>query len=540
MNLRRFLFTLFAALMATASFGPASFAQSTAKMFTLKAANQCASVSVAGYPTVGIQVTGTFSATLQPEVSIAGQSPQNTQVTPTTSATAQSTITTTGTYAAAVGGMDTFLLCVSSYVSGSAVVWLNPSAAVNASLLSGGGGSAPLTFSIPAAVTSLVAYGDSITAGFASPQPQQNWAQFFANSAGLQNSFTNVAVAGHHLNQTGFIVSAYGTSGSAAVGSIGLYGTNELTTFNGSASNATSVISGEQAMAVWLALPSSQIELASAMTPSGTWVTSSDLGLTAQFSIGNNIGSTLTGSVTGSVVYVTGSVFYTYNSIFDVLVDGVSTSGGTGYTLTGVAVLDDFPFCLRFPGYSAGLHTVVVKIMSGNTSTVISWIGGNGTSPQTPWVAMGGALPYVTTPTAVGPFNAALSAMTTTLAGDGLNVVYVNDGAGMALQATAGSPVEFVDGVHPNNFGQYLVEQNWVNSLSKGSITQQTLVALLSAMTWGDFTFAPQTVTLSQVVLTGQVAGTATAGAAILPIAPTGFLNVLRGTVTVEIPYYSQ
>ena len=138
MYLRRFLFTLFAGLIATASFGPASFAQSTAKSFTLKAANQCASVSVSSYASVGIQVTGTFSATLQPEVSIGGQSPQNAQVTPTTSNLAQATITTTGAYAAAVGGMDTFLLCVSSYVSGSAVVWLNPSDKVNASTLGGG------------------------------------------------------------------------------------------------------------------------------------------------------------------------------------------------------------------------------------------------------------------------------------------------------------------------------------------------------------------------------------------------------------------
>jgi len=150
MYLRRFLFTLFAVAFAFPAFG-----QSTAKTFTLKAANACAPVSVSTYASVGIQVTGTFSATLQPEVSIGGQSPQNTQVTPTTSSTAQATITTAGTYVAAVGGMDTFLLCVSSYVSGSAVVWLNPSDKVNASTLGGS--------SFPVISPQVVSSGGSIT-----------------------------------------------------------------------------------------------------------------------------------------------------------------------------------------------------------------------------------------------------------------------------------------------------------------------------------------------------------------------------------------
>ena len=135
MYLRRFLFTLFALALA-----PPGFAQSLAKNFTLNGANQCATIGVSDLATVGITVTGTFSATLQPEVSIAGQSPGNTQVTPTTSNTAQATITTTGNYVAAVAGFDTFLLCVSSYASGTANVYLNPSGAVNASVIGGGGG----------------------------------------------------------------------------------------------------------------------------------------------------------------------------------------------------------------------------------------------------------------------------------------------------------------------------------------------------------------------------------------------------------------
>ena len=139
MYLRRFLFTLFALALAPPGFAPSLFGQSLAKNFTLNAANQCAAIGVTDLATVGITVTGTFSATLQPEVSIAGQAAGNTQVTPTTSNTAQATITSTGNYVAAVAGFDTFLLCVSSYASGTANVYLNPSGAVNASLIGGGG-----------------------------------------------------------------------------------------------------------------------------------------------------------------------------------------------------------------------------------------------------------------------------------------------------------------------------------------------------------------------------------------------------------------
>jgi hypothetical protein len=124
--------------------GPPLFAQSKASPQVLSGANQCAQIAVTGQSTVGIQVTGTFSATLQPEVSIQGQSPQNTTVTPSTSSTAQGSITSTGAYKSAVGGYDTFLLCVSAYTSGSATVYLNSTGAINATLFGGGGGSSTI------------------------------------------------------------------------------------------------------------------------------------------------------------------------------------------------------------------------------------------------------------------------------------------------------------------------------------------------------------------------------------------------------------
>ena len=142
MYLRRFLFTLFAVALSIPAFG-----QSLAKTFTLTAANQCASIGTSQLPTVGIDVSGTFSLTLTPYVVINGQTKRASQVTPSSSNTAQATITTAGGYTDPfVGGYDTFLLCVTSYSSGSVVIWLNPSPALNGSLLGGGGGAGVSSF----------------------------------------------------------------------------------------------------------------------------------------------------------------------------------------------------------------------------------------------------------------------------------------------------------------------------------------------------------------------------------------------------------
>lgn len=107
----------------------------------LGAANQCATIAVAGLATVGIELTGTWSATLQPQVAIAGQAAQNTQVTPSTSTTPQSTISSNGVYYANVAGASTFSICITSYVSGTANVYYQANSHINVGLFGGGGGS---------------------------------------------------------------------------------------------------------------------------------------------------------------------------------------------------------------------------------------------------------------------------------------------------------------------------------------------------------------------------------------------------------------
>src|SRR6202451_4689080 len=112
---------------------------------SLAASGACAQIPVTGVATLGIQVTGTWATTLQPEVSIGGNAFVNTQVTPSTSSTAQSTITASGAYVASVAGYDVFQICFTSYASGTAVISYRPTSLVNAALFgtSGEEGSIP-------------------------------------------------------------------------------------------------------------------------------------------------------------------------------------------------------------------------------------------------------------------------------------------------------------------------------------------------------------------------------------------------------------
>ena len=138
MKLRCSLAVVCAIVVSMIGFSPPAAAQSKAGPFTISSSTSpCALITVSGDATVGITVTGTFSATLQPEVAMIGRdgstagTPQNTQVVPSTSSTAQSTITAAGVYSAKISGFDTFLVCVTSYVSGTATIYLNSTQAVS-------------------------------------------------------------------------------------------------------------------------------------------------------------------------------------------------------------------------------------------------------------------------------------------------------------------------------------------------------------------------------------------------------------------------
>ena len=114
---------------------------------TLTAANQCVQISASGQGTVGIAVTGTWSATLQPEAAVGGQAASNTVVYAVGSTSSANTITSNGTYTSPVSGMTTFLLCASAYTSGTVAIVLTTSQATSSSASGGSGDS--VTSQIP-------------------------------------------------------------------------------------------------------------------------------------------------------------------------------------------------------------------------------------------------------------------------------------------------------------------------------------------------------------------------------------------------------
>lgn len=88
----------------------------------------CASFPVEQQATVGFQVTGTWTGTIQPKAAVQGQAAFNVTVTPSTSSTPQSTVTGNGAFTSSVAGYNLFQVCGNT-VTGTAKIRLNVSKA---------------------------------------------------------------------------------------------------------------------------------------------------------------------------------------------------------------------------------------------------------------------------------------------------------------------------------------------------------------------------------------------------------------------------
>lgn len=86
--------------------------------------SSCVSIGTSATDTAAVQITGTWSGTIQPQAFIGGQPAFNVQVKPAGSDTAQNTITGNGTFRAQVAGWSGFQLCGAT-VTGTAKIHLN-------------------------------------------------------------------------------------------------------------------------------------------------------------------------------------------------------------------------------------------------------------------------------------------------------------------------------------------------------------------------------------------------------------------------------
>lgn len=332
--------------------------------------------------------------------------------------------------------------------------------------ISGGATGGPFvgTSTFPAAVTTLKAYGDSITADFGVP-PGQGWEAIFARAINLPIT-NNLAVAGARLYQTGFYPSALLASPSNSVGSILLGNSNELVDVP---ANTSAVVAGDMALTVFLALPNSQVKqlINSAVAlGGGGWTVSNAFGQANNVGFSTTAGNTATATVTGTTVYIGAYVAAGYGT-GTVTVDGVSQ--GSISFLGAVAAGAVYPVCFRFPGFSAGSHTVVLTVSSGFNS--IQWMAGNGTVG--PFVSFGNTIPRTAFTTQPGVLNSAVQTMLTNLATDGLNVKYIDDNAVMTLTTAQYQS----DLIHPNSYGHTLIAGKWLDTFGAGSQTLGQLVA---------------------------------------------------------------
>lgn len=161
LKLHRYLFLYFAVILFALA------ASVNAQVSGTITNAQCISIDVSGNAsTVAIQITGTWTGTLQPEIAVQGQAAQNVQVVPSTAITTpQSTITASGYYYAGVAGGTTFLVCGNTVSSGTANVFLNRSQGV--SMNRGGGGN-----STPGGAANSVQYNNGGTLAGATPPTQ--------------------------------------------------------------------------------------------------------------------------------------------------------------------------------------------------------------------------------------------------------------------------------------------------------------------------------------------------------------------------------
>jgi hypothetical protein len=119
----------------------------------------CVSARAQNNSIVGIDVSGTWSGTLQPTVQIlttSGAPTRNKKVTPLDSTTPQSTITANGGFKATISGWTQINICASSWSSGTAVVtvYAMPGSDSTQTASGGGGGLSGMTASqVPIAAT---------------------------------------------------------------------------------------------------------------------------------------------------------------------------------------------------------------------------------------------------------------------------------------------------------------------------------------------------------------------------------------------------
>lgn len=221
------------AVLLTLLLSAAGFAQ-RAGPFNLTANSQCATVIVNAQSssTVGIVVTGTWSATLTPKVIIAGQAAVSSAVYPYGSTTSQATVTSNGVYNSPIAAADKFQVCTTSYSSGTVTIYLNVS---TGSSKNGGGSGSGITITNVAGLASVPGKTDGtiavVTDGNSATDCTTGGASTVVNCQYNGSTWAQAVAASSGATAFSALTSATNTTAAMVVGtgaSLGVSGTGTI------------------------------------------------------------------------------------------------------------------------------------------------------------------------------------------------------------------------------------------------------------------------------------------------------------------------
>ncbi|CAM6006426.1 unnamed protein product, partial [Sphagnum balticum] len=309
------------------------------------------------------------------------------------------------------------------------------------------------------------AFGDSITAGTGASITNTDYVNDLTR---IENSVpSNFGVAGNiSCDQSGTMVNTSPTYANNPI-MTEMIGTNDA---NNGVSQTLIFEPCWLGGVTWVTIANSQ-KIFSA-TQTGSW---SNFG-SGYYSTTN--GSTLTYSITttGGPIYLWDHIDSTWGSgAFSLTIDGTSEGSFSSYpaAFTGSGNNNGLAG-YRFP-VSSGTHTVVATVTSSTSSSNIVGIYGVGTAPPSsqikylmpPRIFVGGVPRQQgdANSSTTAAYNSDVVTMASELAGDGLNVVFVNIRATLCSQLISGNcagpsgAYDMANSLHPNDQGHLELAQ---------------------------------------------------------------------------------
>lgn len=374
-----------------------------------------------------------------------------------------------------------------------------------------------------------VSLGDSITFGVLLISRYSSYPSVIGNWMNVQPNNLGVSGVTCGTNQALiFSTSAAGTFPQTNAGVITYQiGTNDANLGGVDANQAANYGGCITAEGAFVSIPTANKVLASAFTKTGTWTTgvfTPDIATTTP-------GSTASFSVTGSVIYLATTVSGSLNpsATATLTCDGTPTGATLQFTGAGaeVPINSAFTTLTRVSGLTNTTHACTVA-NTGSAGTVeLSWAAGlsGAANPSWPYLFQGGIPdqnPAV--PSETNLYRAYIPTMVSTLSGDGLNVFFANTNATLTV------PTNYVNNLHPNEYGQYLLGTVFINEIKTVTGAKAPVPTWYGGIVTSDSTGGAANMILGQNTNTGITGGGNTAlGYATANALTTGINNTMSG-----------